>query len=65
MAAAGAGARSPQQDGGRVDRRAAVEVALPPQRAEQAAPAQAVRLRDVARVPGRVVGDPAGNPTVT
>lgn len=58
VTAADAGARSPQDDRGSVDRSAAVLVALLAVRADQAAFTQAVRLGDVAGVPGRVVGDP-------
>ncbi len=58
MAAAGAGARPLQDDGGSVDRSAAVLVALPTVRPDQAALTQAVSLGDVAGIPGRVVGDP-------
>lgn len=58
MSAAEAGAGSPQDDGRSVDRSAAVQHALLTVRADQAALTQAVRLRDVAGIPGGVVGDP-------
>lgn len=58
VAAAEAGARSLQDDGRSVDRSAAVLVALLPERSDQTALTQAVRLRDVAGIPGRVVGEP-------
>lgn len=59
VAAADAGARSPQDDRGSVHRRAAVLVALLAVRSHQAALTQAVGLRDVAGIPGWIIGDPA------
>lgn len=59
VTAADTGARSPQDDGGRVDRSAAVLAALLTMRSDQAALTQAVRLRNVAGIPGRVIRDPA------
>lgn len=59
VAAADAGARPPQDDGRRVDGSAAVLVALHPVRSDQTALTQAVGLRDVAGIPGRVVREPA------
>lgn len=58
VAAADAGARPPQDDGGRVDRRAAVLLALLSVLPGQAALTQAVSLGDVAGIPARVVRDP-------
>lgn len=58
VAAADAGAHPLEDDGGSVDRSAAVLVALLAVRAAQAALTQAVRLGDVAGIPGRVVRDP-------
>lgn len=55
VAAADAGAHPLQDDGGSVDRSAAVLVALLTVRSDQAALTQAVSLRDVAGIPGRVV----------
>lgn len=59
VAAADAGASSPQDDRGSVDGGAAVLGALLSVRTHQAALTQAVSLWDVAGVPGWVVGDPA------
>ena len=58
MAAADAGAGSPQDDGGSIDWGAAVLVALLAIRSGQAALTQAVSLRDVAGISGWVVRDP-------
>lgn len=60
VAAADTGAHPPQDDGRSVDRSAAVLVALLAVRPRQAALTQAVRLWDVAGIPGRVVRDPGG-----
>lgn len=58
VAASDAGAGSLQDDGRRVDRSAAVLVALLPVKAEQTALTQTVCFRDVTGVPGRVVREP-------